>query len=813
MNTIVKLFIIFCALPLLALAQPTAISGRVFDQKTGEALPFVNITINNSRQGTAADVDGRFEFNAGEPITNITFSFVGYEKFTMPISANTHVPLEVYMKEVSTTLQEVEVIAGENPAHRIINNAVANRSKNDPTNLSSFSYKSYNKLIITIEADSLPLIDENGNPDSSNIELQEFMDTQHLFIMESASERKYKKPDKDNEIITANRVSGLQNPTFVLLANQLQSFSFYSDFITVLSDDYLNPISKGSTRKYLFLMQDTTVSGSDTTFVISFAPFGGYRFQPLKGLLYINTNGWAIQNVVAEPVEQEGFDIRIQQRYEQFEGGSWFPVQMNYDFRFSSIKVNEIQPVGIGRTYLSDIKINPALEKKEFIPVEVKINADATRKEDSFWNNYRVDTLDRKEKETYRVIDSIGEAENFEQKLKWIQALSIGKFRWKYVDFPIKHLLRYNIYEGLRLGFGAETNPMLSEWFMIGGYAAYGFKDKVAKYGYYGEIKLHNNSNLKLGGGYRFDIFESGGIQWIDEPEKSILVGGDTRILWIQQFDQLSEAYGYLTWHPLPNIHTKLQISRQNRFMPGNYAYLTSTTEGIEVWQNGFVAGLVQASVEWAPNDKYMEDQYGRRPMQRTFPVFSAQYTKGIDGFLDGTLDFNRLDLKVRYDFKTKELGITGLEFAAGQVFGDVPYSYLYNGRSNLPNSQTNVGPIYIADQWSFETMRNNEFLNDQYVQVMFRQNLQSRVLKIKNWAPDFEFVARALWGRLEKPEVHRGIESKDATQGFYESGIEINKILSGLGIGFYYRFGPNQLPSYADNWSVKMSYRVTLFQ
>jgi hypothetical protein len=206
-----------------------------------------------------------------------------------------------------------------------------------------------------------------------------------------------------------------------------------------------------------------------------------------------------------------------------------------------------------------------------------------------------------------------------------------------------------------------------------------------------------------------------------------------------------------------------------------------------------------------------MEGPFGRKPITRTYPVFSGQYMQGIDGFLDGTLAFKRLDIKVRHDIKTKELGITSVEVAAGKVWGEVPYSYLYNGRSNLPiNTDWN---LYIADQIAFETMRNNEFLNDQYAQVFFRQNLQSRLLKVGTWAPDVEVVARALWGTLLNADRHRGIAFTDAAKGYYETGIEVNKILSNLGVGVYYRMGAYQLPEAMDNWSFKLSYRFTFFQ
>lgn len=802
-----------CCFVMVGKAQPFQISGRVYDQESNAPLPFVNITINNSQQGAAADVDGRFTISSQEPITSLTFSFVGYEKFMMPVTVNTPLPLQIYMREMATQLAEVEVVAGENPAHRIIRNTVNNRGRNNPENLASFSYTSYNKLLITLDADSIPLYDEEGVFDSANFEMQNFIDRQHLFIMETASERKYKRPNKDTERIIANRVSGFKDPSFVLLASQLQSFTFYSDFVTVLSEDYINPISSGSTRKYLFLLQDTTFNGTDTTFVISFEPFANPKFKALKGLLYINSSTWAIQNVIAEPAIEGGFGIKIQQLYQRFEEGSWFPVQLNYDFRFNNVQVNGIQPFGVGRTYLKNIKINPALEKQDFEVVAVKIADDATSKTDNFWSDYRQDSLDDRERETYRVIDSLGDDMNFERRLKWAQALGEGKFRSGIFDFPLDALLRYNIYEGFRLGFAAETNSSLLKWFRVGGAIGYGFSDKVFKWRYFGELILNQRYNLRMGGGYHFDILESGGDSWIDPEENNFLTANNYRFLWIQQFDELSEAFVYLTWHPLPNLHTKIQMSRQNRFMPGSYWYQTVTAEGVDVWQNGFNAGLLQAAITWSPNDQYMEGPFGRRPIFSTYPQFKLQYTQGMDGLLDGTLDFSRVDFNLRYDLKTKALGISSLQLGAGKVWGDVPYSYLYTGRSNLPNVMRDLGRTYIADQFSFETMRNNEFLNDQYIQVFLRQNLQQRLFNIGSWSPDVELVARALWGTLNNPERHRGISALEARKGFYEAGVEINKVYAGLGVGAYHRFGPYQLPTAIDNWSFKITYRFVLFE
>jgi hypothetical protein len=245
--------------------------------------------------------------------------------------------------------------------------------------------------------------------------------------------------------------------------------------------------------------------------------------------------------------------------------------------------------------------------------------------------------------------------------------------------------------------------------------------------------------------------------------------------------------------------------------MPGDYAYRTSE-DGIPFMQNGFVATVLQLYAQYSPNDRYMETSYGRKPVQQTFPVFTAQYSQGIPGVMDGTLDFQRLDVKIYHAIKTVQLGISSLEIRGGKVWGEVPYSYLFNGRANLPSSGFSDVGLFIADQFSFETMRNNEFLSDQYVQLMFRQNFQSRLLHIKKWKPDVEWMIRGLWGSLQNPELHQGIGVREAT-GFYETGLEINRIMGTLGVGAYYRFGGLQLEDELSNWSIKLTARFRIIE
>jgi hypothetical protein len=47
--------------------------------------------------------------------------------------------------------------------------------------------------------------------------------------------------------------------------------------------------------------------------------------------------------------------------------------------------------------------------------------------------------------------------------------------------------------------------------------------------------------------------------------------------------------------------------------------------------------------------------------------------------------------------------------------------------------------------------------------------------------------------------------------EGYFESGIELNKIFKGLGLAGFYRYGPNQLSQFEDNIAIKITFNLDL--
>ncbi|MBW3544790.1 MAG: carboxypeptidase-like regulatory domain-containing protein, partial [Bacteroidetes bacterium] len=90
-----------------AFAQFT-VSGKVTADLTGEELPGVYVLVNNSQQGVVTDLNGNYKIEVPGASGALTFSFVGYNKETFEVNAQTGT-LNVVLTEDLGRLEEVVV--------------------------------------------------------------------------------------------------------------------------------------------------------------------------------------------------------------------------------------------------------------------------------------------------------------------------------------------------------------------------------------------------------------------------------------------------------------------------------------------------------------------------------------------------------------------------------------------------------------------------------------------------------------------------------------------------------------------------------
>jgi hypothetical protein len=91
--------ILFLVLPFSVFPQLTKIMGNIKDSATGAPLPFVNIIIIGTTDGTLTDFDGRYALEVNTKGDSIRFSLMGYKTITRKILKHQFQTIDLLMAE------------------------------------------------------------------------------------------------------------------------------------------------------------------------------------------------------------------------------------------------------------------------------------------------------------------------------------------------------------------------------------------------------------------------------------------------------------------------------------------------------------------------------------------------------------------------------------------------------------------------------------------------------------------------------------------------------------------------------------------
>ncbi|WP_187270015.1 DUF5686 and carboxypeptidase-like regulatory domain-containing protein [Pontibacter qinzhouensis] len=781
-----------------AFAQPTHIQvqGVVQDARTGEKLAFVNIVANDGETGTTTNLDGQFVLRHNRSIQTVRFSYVGYTtQFATPDSSST---LQVFLQPAAARLAEVIVRSGENPAHRIIRLANRHREQHKPENLAAYSYRTYNKFILTAvgsaDAAAIRAKPELSRQDSAYLKMGKLLEEQHLFLSESITEFAFLKPNQQKETILATQVSGLEQPSFGIVAAEAREFSVYDDMPVFFGKRYLSPLSTGSTRKYNFLLEETSVIGSDTIYIISYRPENGKNFDGLTGILYINSKGWAVQNVIAESAtDDDKRGMKLQQQFEQV-NGHWFPKELDVEITIPQVQMRGHQPYGHLRTYITDVQLNPPLRRRDFDLIALSQAPEAHRQPLRFWQQFRTDSLNRVEQRTYQQLDSTGKADNLDKKIQVIEYLSARQIPIGKISLDLNRFLRISDFEGLRLGLGAHTNNRFSERLIVGGYWGYGFGDKEHKYGADASLLLHKPSELKLAAELFEDVLEPGGRRLPFMPRSSF---NSLRPALLTHLDYTTHRSASLSGRLLRYLQVQAMLRQEER----------RPTLAVEIPESPVRYQVAEAvlGLRYAYGEQLVQLFNQTRPVPNAFPVLRAQYSRGLQGFLDGEYDYHKVDARLSASFRHRTTGETSVTLMGGLIKGALPLLAMYNGYGSFNSSYK----VYAGE--GFETMAPYEFFSDRYTSLFLQQDIGKRLLRTRFFQPNLVLLTNIGFGDMkERQFAEQEQYFNTMSRGFYESGLLLNDIIaspfSGVGIGFFYRYGPYALEKASDNFRIKLT-------
>ena len=806
----------------------TKIKGQVIDIDNAVPIAFASVSYNKNT--IIADWEGKFLIEVKDTKLPIKINYKGYYEKAVYVSDSKTV---LIIKLVTDLNDKKAEIYSEIKVNNIIKKVIENKKNNDPEKaLASFQYKNYEYLQVTANPDSISskidtiykkrfLRKPIMKLDSVNYKFKKVVEKHHLYQTEKVNLIQHSN-NQYKETILASRMAGFETPLYEYLGLKLVSYSAYENPFEILEIPVQNPISNYGRKLYSYKLIDTVSIQGRKAFRIYFQP-KKLNSNKLRGLLYIDTETFAIAKAYYRIYGVVNINATYTFSYRKDEQ-IWFPKKRdfkvlkgnNYEdlkilggtIKFSSSLDNVESKNATDQAYLHiestpfDIEINqPTAITKPRVKIEVPESS--LNKPDSYWRAFAKDTIDKRKLQTYTTIDSLSLSEKIEHKVFLGRKIFNGYFPVSIIDVDLRSIVKYNNFEGFRVGLGGITNDKLSEKYRVAFYGAYGFKDRDIKFGITPSYLLNKQSETWIGASYSDDIYEIAQTNFVTDSRRFKIY--DPRPINISTFYNNKLSLAYLESKILAKTNTYLGISH-NQIQPlFDYTFVNNGKSYTD-----YTITAVQLAFQWNPFSNYMQTPIGKIEYEKRHPKLSLQFTQTLPNLIGNDFVFSKIDFKTYYELPYLSGQKSSVLLQTGIAFGDVPITHLYSIVPNNLNRDAILQRITFAGKNSFETMYFNEFFSNKYASLQIKHTFNKIRLGYKI-NPEITIVTRMAIGSNNKDNQHLGITYKTMEDGFFESGVEFNKLFKGFGLVTFFRYGPNQLAKVEDNIAIKVSYFLDL--
>jgi len=814
------LFIFSC----FNITSQNLISGKVINAKSNSPLAYATVKVSENKQ-TLTNIDGTFSLQVTKKDTTLTISYIGFSKITVTLTDLAKVYL-IELEPFAENLSAVMLYSEENPANKIIRKAIDRKGKNDPEQaLNSFQYKSYNKFIIDNQSEGI--LTES---DTSNLEIRTIINQGRAYLSEKTSTHLYSKPNNRKELVEGIKTAGFKKPVYDVLALKAEPLSLYKNNYQLFDTDYAGPLANGAFRNYSYKILDTTSIDGKPSFVIYFKPKREKKVAGLEGVLYLDTTSFAIQKATAQLLGAVNLEVNHNYKY-HLSQDLWFPSNQSITLKpgsggkdisvfGGSVSLGTVQRnksvlntvLGSGEIesdlYLESTTVNYELQFNEevFIPRDaaaITVLNESNERSDIYWENNRKMPFSKDDELTSQKVDSIIKSRNIERKIRVKKAIANGHLPAGMWNFDISKFVKYNNYEGIRLGVGGTTNAAFSEKMRLHGYLVYGFKDAEFKYGIGAGTRLHKRSNTWLDIKYIDDISEVGSYKYLRGiNDFSILEPRFVNISFYYKYQSLQAG---LTHRFTPKFETEWILNRSDISQIGNYGFINDG-----VLYNDYTVSEATLGFLYRPFSTFLNTPSSNEIINKGYPQFTGQVSKSFSGILGGDFDFTKVGLKAEYQVNRLDLSNTQITLEGNYAFGNLPLTHAFHASPNNPNKTEILNRFSIAGKISFETMYFNEFFSDRQAALHIRH--QFSPFRISDtYKPELALLNRFVIGSFGDIEAHDNIEFKSLKHGYSEAGFELNKLFGGFGLSFAYRYGAYHLPSFKENFSFKFTLKLKI--
>ena len=623
-----------------------------------------------------------------------------------------------------------------------------------------------------------------------------------IFSSETLNFQKQLKPGFNQSENLSTKTEGIDDGSYSKLAYAISNISLLKPIITLFNKSYLSPFSQLAFGNYTYRSSDSITINGDSLYKITFHPKPGKHFDGFIGTVLVDAKSYAIQQIKAQSTQnkQQESLFFISQNFVLI-NGFWLPSDRNIKVFFykknaeNHPNTKENNLIAESTVNIYQQQINPKLSPNDF-----KTAAQPSSLSDPTSNlstaSYVYLPINKKDSINQLNTDSTIIAENHNQQTKLIRFITEGKIPLGYFNLDYNRLFGYNIFEGLKLGLGGETNRLLSKHFTIGGYFSYGVKDRSIRNGEWINFYPSKVSDLRFQLAYKDINMEFGEPEFLET--RTLLNPECYRYLLIKNMYATKRYSTGMESRPYKDLNYYLFGDISENFSRNNTPFLI---------EHPFTpSNLTRIGLQLRYTPGIVLQKEDGRLKEMNIPK-SDYYLTIIRGLtvLGGEYPYTKIEFKGKFNLPFSKLGTTTIVFHGGVMSQNAPIIEFFNGYGSF------AGNFSLAAPYSFATMQLNEFSAANYTALHLRHDLSTWLFPLTSpKQPAFIIAQNIGFGRLDDQYLTQ-YNLKDYRKGFYETGFEVNNLLRmsylSWGVGIYYRYGPYQLTSVHDNFAYKFGF------
>lgn len=737
---ILILLILFTFSGKLSFSQNITISGKVTDAKTGEPIPFANISIVGKFIGTTSDTAGFYSLQAPKKTDSLQVSSIGYVMVKKAVQEGISQAIDFQLSFDDVQLGEVIINPGENPADVLYKQMVSVKDRHNIRNYNTMQYEAYTKYEVDLDNVNEKSFDKNLFLSQFPM-MKGYLDTVSekgtailpMFLIENISDNySTTNPDRAIEKMKGVKMSGIEKQDFLteLLGNVNQNVNIYENMITVLGKSFVSPVADYglSVYKYYLNYYDTLYVDGEPHLEMDFKPKRKGE-NTFKGKMLVNINSYAVRSIEASLSETVniGFvqDISFQHDYMPVSyttdsattAQAWVPARERLKIKFTSSFVKNAKMIGKKTKSFKNFIVNQPLGDTVFSAYKsTEIDETVYRKDENFWQEMRHDTLLKTEAGIYEMVDSLKRTRRF-RVLRYVAVtLSTGYARLgsKVGIGHVAGIVSGNQVEKVRFKLGFQTTNKFSERVQLEGHLAYGLKDDRFKYGLKTQFIFAKKPWNKIAISGKSDIdFASRYAEELDRDNVTTFLprGVGQRLYNVAEVKVVYDR----EWHK--DLMTYFTVNYKNLKPFFDFGYLLNDVVRDDITVSEFSVGIrYQRGSRNLPGtfnrDAEANKFFAQFRKKNEFPVMWIRYSYGAKNVLKSDFEYHDVSLGLQGDFQVTPKMSFYYNFWAGKIFGKLPFLLLKNPEGNFS---------YTHNKYFFNNMNLLEFSSDQYLSINFQ--------------------------------------------------------------------------------------------